>query len=150
MAQVFLVAWRRFEIIPSPPEDRLWLFGVARRMVAEHRRSTMRRLRLNDRLVDEAREPQASIESFRILQARVDDAMEVLRPAEREVLRLVLWDDLSHGEVAAVLGCTVNAVELRYRRARLRFHEAFLALEPTSHAQQQSSDNRDDPWITQG
>jgi len=43
IAQVFLIAWRRFAMIPPPPEDRLWLFGVARRMVADHRRSTVRR-----------------------------------------------------------------------------------------------------------
>ena len=129
VAQVFLVAWRRFEVIPPPPEDRLWLFGVARRMVADHRRSTMRRLRLTDRLVGEARGPDSSTESFGLLHARVDAALEILRPAEREVLRLVLWEGLSHNDASTVLGCTANAVELRYRRARIRFREAFLAPE---------------------
>jgi len=137
VAQVFLVAWRRFGVIPLAPEDRLWLFGVARRMVADHRRSTMRRLRLTDRLVGEARNPDSSTPSFSLLQARVDAAMEVLRPAEREVLRLVLWDDLSHSDVSTVLGCTANAVELRYRRARSRFHDAFLALEPAPQTPEQ-------------
>ena len=138
VAQVFLVAWRRFEVIPQPPGDRLWLFGVARRMVADHRRSTMRRLRLTDRLVGEARAPDSAAPSFSLLQARVDAAMGGLRPAEREVLRLVLWDDLSHNEVATVLGCTANAVELRYRRARIRFHDAFLALEPAPQSRERS------------
>ena len=57
VAQVFLVAWRRFEEIPVPPADRLWLFGVARRMVADHRRSTFRRRRLHERLLREAKTP---------------------------------------------------------------------------------------------
>jgi predicted DNA-binding protein (UPF0251 family) len=53
--------------------------------------------------------------------------MQALRPGEREVLRLVLWDGASHAEAAALFGCTANAAELRYRRARNRFREAFLA-----------------------
>jgi DNA-directed RNA polymerase specialized sigma24 family protein len=45
-------------------------------------------------------------------------AMERLKPLDREALRLVLWDELSHADAAIVLGCSVNAFELRYRRAR--------------------------------
>src|ERR1700685_1271795 len=52
IAQVFSVAWRRFDIVPAPPQDRLWLFGVARRLVADHRRSSLRRLRLHQRLAE--------------------------------------------------------------------------------------------------
>lgn len=37
---------------------------------------------------------------------------------DREALRLVLWDELSHAEAAKVLECTTNAFEIRYRRAR--------------------------------
>lgn len=32
IAQIFSVACRRFEAVPAPPQDRLWLFGVARRL----------------------------------------------------------------------------------------------------------------------
>jgi DNA-directed RNA polymerase specialized sigma24 family protein len=45
-------------------------------------------------------------------------AMELLKPYDREALRLVLWDELSHADAAVVLECSVNAFELRYRRAR--------------------------------
>jgi predicted DNA-binding protein (UPF0251 family) len=54
-------------------------------------------------------------------------ALASLRPKEREALQLVLWDELSHTEAAAVLGCTVNAFELRYRRARNRVRDALAA-----------------------
>ena len=36
VAEVFLVAWRRLE--DMPPEPRPWLFGVARRVLANERR----------------------------------------------------------------------------------------------------------------
>jgi GDPmannose 4,6-dehydratase len=126
IAQVFSVAWRRFDIVPAPPQDRLWLFGVARRLVADQRRSTVRRLRLHQRLAEEPSELVGPPGSFEALRSQVDAAMGDLKPAEREVLRLIAWDDLSHAEASAKLGCSPNAVELRYRRARARFRDAFL------------------------
>lgn len=34
VAQVSVVSWRRVEDLPAPPADRLWLFGIAHRVVA--------------------------------------------------------------------------------------------------------------------
>ena len=139
VAQVFLTAWRRFGLIPPPPEDRLWLFGVARRMVADHRRSTMRRRRLSERLTEEARGPVGSVGPLEFTQLQIDRAMQALRPGEREVLHLVLWQGASHTEAAAAFGCTPNAAELRYRRARTRFRQAYLAQGPVRPSQMLST-----------
>src|SRR3954452_24320398 len=39
LAEVYLVAWRRIDDVPPGDEARLWLFGVARRTLAnQHRR----------------------------------------------------------------------------------------------------------------
>ena len=38
VAETFLVAWRRFDDVPSPPQARLWLYGAARRVLADQRR----------------------------------------------------------------------------------------------------------------
>ncbi len=127
IAQIFLVAWRRFDAVPGPPEDRLWLFGVARRMVADHYRSSLRRLRLVQRLARTPTEPPGPPDRFEVLRSRVDATLSDLRPGERDVLHLVLWDGLSHAEAAGRLGCSANAVELRYRRARAHFRDVFLA-----------------------
>jgi GDPmannose 4,6-dehydratase len=127
LAQVFSVAWRRLDELPAPPEDRLWLYGVARRVVADHRRSTVRRHRLLARLAEDAARSGSAPASFNSQRQRIETALDRLRPAEREVLRTVLWDGRSHIEAAAVLGCTANAAELRYRRARARFREALVA-----------------------
>src|SRR5215469_5267737 len=54
IAQVFAVAWRRLDQVPAQPGDRLWLFGVARKCVADHDRSRRRRLRLGVRLASDA------------------------------------------------------------------------------------------------
>lgn len=124
IAQVFTVAWRRFDQVPSPPEDRLWLFGVARRTVADHRRSSFRRLQMHHRLFSEVRPAVADHDPDPVL-GRVEAAMARLRPKDREVLRLILWDGLSHDEASVVLGCSANAVEHRFRRARQRVSDAL-------------------------
>jgi RNA polymerase sigma-70 factor (ECF subfamily) len=129
VAQVFTVAWRRFGQVPSPPQDRLWLFGVARNCATEHYRSANRSLRLRARLTQEpaAAEHVPGPGGPDQDPGPVLAALASLRPKDREALQLVLWDELSHTEAAAVLGCTVNAFELRYRRARNRVRDALAA-----------------------
>src|SRR5579862_7687825 len=61
-AEVFTTAWRRIEKIPPPPDDRLWLYGVARKMVNRQQRGRMRRERLKLRLQTEARVARARSE----------------------------------------------------------------------------------------
>ena len=129
VAQVFTVAWRRFGQVPGPPQDRLWLFGVARNCAAEHHRAATRRLRLRTRLSQEpaavAHVPGPGGPDHD--PGPVLAALASLKPRDREALQLVLWDELSHAEAAEVLGCTVNAFELRYRRARNRVRDALAA-----------------------
>ena len=50
VADVFTTAWRRIDQVPPAPADRLWLYGVAQRVIAGRRRSAGRRGRLIARL----------------------------------------------------------------------------------------------------
>jgi RNA polymerase sigma-70 factor (ECF subfamily) len=120
VAEVFAVAWRRLDDVPAPPEDRLWLYGVARRVMGRHQRAVSRRRRLHARLLAEPleRPGQASLPIPE--QSRVQSAITNLGARDQEVLRLVLWERLSHAEAAQVLGCSVNAVGLRFKRAKDR------------------------------
>ena len=43
IAETFLTAWRRLEEMPPGPEARLWLYGVARRVLANHHRGERKR-----------------------------------------------------------------------------------------------------------
>lgn len=51
--------------------------------------------------------------------------MARLRAGDREVLMLVMWEGLSHAEAAEVMGCSVNAIGLRVRRAKERLRSAL-------------------------
>jgi DNA-directed RNA polymerase specialized sigma24 family protein len=54
IAETFAIAWRRrwrrIDDVPSGEETRLWLYGVVRRVLANHRRGLRRRSSLADRL----------------------------------------------------------------------------------------------------
>ncbi len=137
IAQVFTVAWRRLDELPAPPGDRPWLFGVARNCVADQRRSERRRFHLRARLSQDVVTSGSHASSRDLFGDQVRAAIGALRPADREALRLVLWDDLTHAEAAAVLGCSPNAFELRYRRARNAVREAVIAMSPAARIEQE-------------
>jgi RNA polymerase sigma-70 factor (ECF subfamily) len=122
VAETFLVAWRRLDRMPEEPLP--WLYGVARRTLANHRRSAARRASLAHRLEIEA--PPGSIGP---VDERLLDALRVLRRRDREVLMLLAWEGLTPAEAAQVLGCSPVAYRIRLHRARKRL---ALALEATS------------------
>jgi RNA polymerase sigma-70 factor (ECF subfamily) len=54
---------------------------------------------------------------------RVLDALASLSEAEREVLMLAAWEELSSSEAARVLGCSATAYRIRLHRARRRLRD---------------------------
>ena len=129
VAEVFVVAWRRLEEMPRGAEARLWLFGLARHTLFNHRRGQRRRRRLFDRLSREASTmPQATVIG-EPADAWLVAAIERLPDAYREAVRLVSWEGCSHAEAAVVLGCSVNAVALRLHKAKARLRADPLVTE---------------------
>jgi RNA polymerase sigma-70 factor (ECF subfamily) len=128
-AEIFATAWRRATQVPPPPEDRLWLFGVARRILSRHQRGHLRRARLLVRLESEAsvdrriHDESVSTPSDR---ERVQAAIARLKFSDRDLLSLVLWDQFSHSEAAQVLGCSTNAVGLRLHKAKSRLRRELM------------------------
>ncbi|MDQ8046862.1 MAG: sigma-70 family RNA polymerase sigma factor [Solirubrobacteraceae bacterium] len=118
VSEVFLVAWRRLDDVPHEP--RLWLLGVARRIVANHRRSAARWSALHDRIGHER--PVDPAEAALVgVDGDVLRALAALSPTDREALLLVGWDDLAPREAAAVLGIRATNFTMRLSRARRRF-----------------------------
>ena len=120
VAETFLTAWRRIDDVPEGDAARLWLYGVARNVLANHRRGERRRSELGDRLRQDLAGAHADPEYTGEL-AVVAAAFRALPDADRELLGLVGWEGLRAREIAAVLGCSPNAVRIRLHRARGRF-----------------------------
>jgi RNA polymerase sigma-70 factor (ECF subfamily) len=128
VADVFAIAWRRLPEVPESPADLLWLYAVARRVVAGKRRSATRRRNLLARL--QATAVPASTATGDQVTDRVLDAVARLRRVEREAIALVHWEQLSHAEAAEVLGCSSNAVAIRVHRAHGRLRQALAEPQP--------------------
>ena len=122
MSEVFIVAWRRRD--EASAEALPWLLAIARRTLANQRRSVRRQGALLARLA-----AQPLLRPRRIRVSRVLEALAALRESDREVLRLAAWEALSSREAARVLGCTSAAYRLRLHRARRRLARALARLD---------------------
>lgn len=121
-SEVFVIAWRRIDDVPATLEERSWLIGVAFKVLANQRRGARRRLRLITRVDSPSLAAPAPEEQ--ILRAEQDreviEALARLKPSDREIITLTLWDELSPVEIAQVLGISRDAVDQRYSRAKRR------------------------------
>jgi RNA polymerase sigma-70 factor, ECF subfamily len=129
-AETFIIAWRKLGSIPAT-EPLAWLYAVARRVLANHRRGNGRRERLAALLrVEDVATPLRAGED---LDGPVFAALASLSPADQEILRLIAWEELGNQGIAVVLGITANAVAIRLHRARARFADALARETPDDH-----------------
>jgi RNA polymerase sigma-70 factor (ECF subfamily) len=125
VAETFLIAWRRLADVPAGDDARLWLYGVARRVLANQRRGERRRLRLGERLRSELPAMLAEHAPPSGERSAVLTALSRLDEADRELLLLVGWEGLEPAQVARVVGGSVVAVRSRLHRARHRLRTAM-------------------------
>jgi RNA polymerase sigma-70 factor (ECF subfamily) len=118
VAETFLVAWRRLDGVDER-SALPWLYAVARRVLLSQQRSTRRQRAIAERVA--AGLPEASETEFG--SPRVLEALAALSEAEREVLMLTAWEELSSTDAAKVLGCSATAYRIRLHRARKRLRE---------------------------
>lgn len=125
VAEVFLTAWRRLDRLPEDDAVRGWLYATARRVIANQRRSSRRRVALKERLALEAVPAPQEPPSPDREEALVHAALRRLGPRDREVLLLAEWEGLAPAQIATVLGCLTVTARGRLHRARRRFRAVF-------------------------
>lgn len=118
LAEVYLVAWRRYGELPADPVP--WLLGTARKTLAHLWRSRDRQQRLIAELqgVQQLAGPDCAVAA--VERTDLLAALAALDPDDREVLLLVGWHGLDSAGVAAVLGISSVAARARLSRARRR------------------------------
>jgi RNA polymerase sigma-70 factor, ECF subfamily len=125
VSEVFVIAWRRLD--EAADDELLWLLGIARGVIANHRRGDARRQALHERLAATA---VVEIEPGPELDAGTSEllrALGSLGARDQEVLRLVAWDGLDRARAAQVLGISTALFAVRLHRARRRLARAFAA-----------------------
>ena len=111
VAETLTVVWRRLDDVPADAALP-WTIGVARRCLANHRRTEQRRTTLAERVAAHLIEPVDAVDD------ELQLAMEQLDTDQRELLHLWAWEGFAPREIAVVLGVTANAASIRLHRAR--------------------------------
>jgi len=120
-AEIFAIALAKQDRVPDGHSGRLWLFGVARKVVShQHRsRSQARRLRSKLELTTERATDERTPEAVVVRRSQdeaVMTALNELKPDDRELIRLKMWEELTHAEIGEVFGISAHAVDMRVQR----------------------------------
>lgn len=123
LQDVFLVAHRKLADFDGRASHRAWLFAIAIRVAAEHRRRDGR-LQLD---------PDASLATPHLadtleLRRRVDlldRVLDTLNDEQRAVFVMAEVEQFTAPEIADALGVKLNTVYSRLRLARARFERAL-------------------------
>jgi RNA polymerase sigma-70 factor (ECF subfamily) len=132
VAETFLVAWRKVNLIPSGEQSLPWLYGVAHRVVMHQWRSSQRSGRLHERLNSlgvEAPTPPEELIISSLESRQVLEAASKLKATDQEILRLSIWEGLSHEDIASALDLETAAVRQRFSRALTHLTNEFNRLE---------------------
>lgn len=129
-AETFIVAWRRrAQWQRLPAEKRMaWLYGVARKLLANARRSAERRPAYG--ALGEASAQQPDHSDLTLEQLAVADALARLTSDDAELIRLCAWEGLSPAQAAEVLGCRPGTATMRLHRARKRLRKLLETTVP--------------------
>jgi RNA polymerase sigma factor (sigma-70 family) len=119
VADTFLVCWRKLDRVPR--EALPWLYAVARNTLANERRAAARTAPASA----ERAAPAPEIAGDAVLA----QAFAALPENDREVLRLVAWEQLALRDAARALGCSYPACRVRFHRARRRLAQELERLE---------------------
>lgn len=122
--EVLIIMCRRLEKVESAEQFPSWLYGITKRVIANHRRKAWFRRWIGsptreDR-PDRGRGPEEDANAAQE-RAVVWQALEALPAGQREVLVLCELEERSGSEVAHLTGLPLGTVKSRLRAARSAF-----------------------------
>jgi RNA polymerase sigma-70 factor (ECF subfamily) len=116
-SEIFEIAWRKRESCPEGFEL-AWLYKIAGFTVSNHRKKISRRGILLPLLDQDLAAPSA--EDVALDGSGVAIAFGLLEAKDRQILSLLVFEQLSVKEISVVLGATENSTSQRIKRARER------------------------------
>lgn len=131
VANVFLVAWRKIDEIPTGAQALYWLYRVAYRSIGRQWRGSARQRQLKKKLDGLGRHMPIPPEDFVFQDEEAQivlTAIQGLRPRDREALLLAEWEQLSGPEVAEILDISYAAAKQRIHRARRSLTQEYNRL----------------------
>jgi RNA polymerase sigma-70 factor (ECF subfamily) len=128
IAEVFTIAWRRFDDVPRDDSSVLWLYATARRVIANRGRKVMHLQRAIERLRQQAGVSLTSMGHASHERSMVGVlVLSRMDEDDREILMLAGWEGLNTAELACTLQCSPAAARIRLHRARARLSAALAS-----------------------
>lgn len=116
-SEIFEIAWRKRAECPVGFELP-WLYRIAGFVLANHRRKAENRLIHLPILEGDKTSPSA--EDLALDGSDIARAYQLLSSTDRQLLSLLVFEDLSVSEIAVVLGTSANTASQKLKRARDR------------------------------
>lgn len=102
---------------PAKGELRSWLYRIARNALIDHFRRTKPTVDI-DSVWDLAGSDRTDLTADQTINAeKVRAALSTLKPLQRDVVLLKVWEGLSHAEIADILGTTEGNSKVLFSRA---------------------------------
>lgn len=126
VSEVWVAAFRaRSSYDRAFPDARPWLFGIARNVLRSHwRNRSDEDLEADMEALSMGSDPWTDVDDRIDGAAILRRALARLRPEEREVLLLVVWEELSIAEAARTVGVPAGTARYRLHRARIALRGA--------------------------
>jgi RNA polymerase sigma-70 factor (ECF subfamily) len=130
--EVFLRVFRKLVSFRGDARFSTWLFRVTLNSCKNKRRSLERLQRFDPQRFREERAdfdgPPERLIDGRLLQSRIDGALESLTEEQRTVLLLKAVNDLSYRQIGELFGQSENQIRGKLYRARKAFRAALEAV----------------------
>lgn len=126
-SETLIALWKHRGRLPEDEgERRAWAYGIARKVLSNYRRGRVRRDLAHDALRAAAAVPAPPVPDEAFVAA---EALKLLPERDQELIRLVVWEELSIAEAGRVLGIRANTARSRYSRALTRLRAAYESLD---------------------
>ena len=113
---------------PDKASFKTWLYQIARNNVIDHFRSNRETVDLEDAwgvqsLTDVAKETEQKLQL-----KQIEKYMKELKPEQREIVLLRVWEGHSFAEIAAITGKTEAATKMMFKRSMDSLLDNFVPL----------------------
>ena len=135
LEETFLAAFRKRGGYDSSRADAApWLYGIATKLVSQHRRNEVRYYRLLlamqqnafGGVPDSGHADQVAMNvTAQAARGLLAEALATLNPRDRDVVLLIAREELSYEETAQALGVPVGTIRSRLNRARKHLRAAL-------------------------
>ncbi len=120
-------AWAKLHLYRRGTDLRAWMFTVMHNVYVNQLRAARPGVQLEEEMPELAR-PARETETLELRD--LDRAIRRLPPEQREVLLLVVLEDMSYDEAARTLGIPIGTVMSRLARAREKLRVMLSGLPP--------------------